>query len=97
MPVNKNQHTTSDTELPPSLPPDLMLRRADGRAAASDQAILNQELAMSDLVQSLFEDFSLTRRKAPLAQASLSAGLIGAVRKQPTSLKERTSILFYSI
>jgi DNA-binding SARP family transcriptional activator len=75
---------------------DLTLRRVHllvaafrGRAMYCEelQAILNQELAMSDLVHSLFEDFSLTRRKALLALASLSAGLIGAVRDQPTSLK----------
>jgi len=75
---------------------DLTLRRVHllvaswrGRAMYCEelQAILNQELAMSDLVQSLFEDFALTRRKALLALATLSAGLIGAVREQPTSLK----------
>ena len=75
---------------------DLTLRRVHllvaswrGRAMYCEelQAILNQELAMSDLVHSLFEDFSLSRRKALLALASLSAGLIGAVREQPTSLK----------
>jgi len=43
------------------------------------QAILNQELAMSDLVHSLFEDFSLSRRKALLALEilELAEALIG--------------------
>jgi tetratricopeptide (TPR) repeat protein len=67
----------------------LLVTRWRGRAMYCEelQAILDQELAMSDLVHSVFEDFTLSRRKALLTLASLSAGLIASVREEPTSLK----------